>query len=179
MKRIAPLVLVAASLYACAAPTLGPPASPPPPPYAPPSAEVFRPQDFAWSTMAGGTSIAGVMAFRQGPVRYSCDGRDVILTPETPWSRRRMILLYGSALAAAIPVEEVRRRTQSAPSGDYARYVRKTTCDGGNRFDFGGLPGGVWFVITVARPPQGAGGEPMAIMRRVDTRGGPRFVTLN
>jgi hypothetical protein len=112
-------------------------------------------------------------------VRYTCDGRDVILTPETPWSRRRMMLLYGSATGATIPVEEVRQRTQAAPSGDLARYVKRTTCDGANRFSFSGLPNGAWYVITVARPPKPGEGESMAIMRRIETRGGPRSVTLN
>jgi hypothetical protein len=178
MKRIAFVVLLAATLAACATATLGPSAPPSYAPYAPPPTGQFRPQDFAWSTIPGSASIQGVVAYREGPTRFSCEGRDVILTPETPWSRRRMVLLYGSADSAAIPVAEVRTRTQSAPSGDYARYVRKTTCDGANHFGFGALPSGRWFVITIVRPV-GSGDEPMAIMRRVETRTGPRFLTLD
>jgi hypothetical protein len=158
---------------------LGPPAPEPTASYTPPPPVAFRYQDFAWSTVAGSGAVLGALAYRQGPVRYSCEGRDVILTPETPWSRRRMMLLYGSATGAVIPVEEVRQRTQAAPSGDYARYVRKTTCDDANHFAFSGLPNGAWYVITVAHPPRPGEGEAMAIMRRIETRGGPRPVTLN
>jgi hypothetical protein len=137
----------------------------------------FQPADFAWSTRPGGSSIEGVLAYRGGGGRFTCDGGDVILTPETAWSRRRMIILYGSANAAAVPVSIVRARTPGAPVGDLARYARKTTCDAANHFDFQGLPEGSWFVITVAKPTDGAG-ETVAVTRRVETRGGPRSVTL-
>ena len=100
-------------------------------------------------------------------------GGDVILTPETPWSRRRMFILYGSTTSAAVPLDVVRARTTATSSGDYASYVRTTTCSGGERFSFAGLPDGGWFVITLAKPVDGQG-EPIAVMRRVETRGGPR-----
>ncbi|MGH7010030.1 MAG: hypothetical protein ACREEX_04265, partial [Caulobacteraceae bacterium] len=107
---------------------------------------------------------------------YQCAGGDVILTPETRWSRRRMIILYGSATSAEIPVSVVRAREPTGPAADYARYVRRATCDDANRFHFRGLPAGRWFVITVAKPV--GGGEGVAVMRRVVTGDGPRFVTL-
>lgn len=88
-----------------------------------------------------------------------------------------MVTLYGSANAAAVPVPIVRARTPGAPAGDYARFVRRATCDGANRFHFDGLPEGAWFVITVAKPLDGQG-ETVAVTRRVETRGGPRTVTL-
>ena len=138
---------------------------------------LFQPADFAWSTRPGGSSIEGVLAYRGGGGRFTCGGGDVILTPETSWSRRRMIILYGSANAAAVPVSIVRARTPGAPAGDLARYARKTTCDASNRFSFDGLPQGSWFVITVAKPVD-VGGEAIAVTRRIDTRGGPRSVTL-
>jgi hypothetical protein len=72
---------------------------------------------------------------------------------------------------AALPADEVRARTPSAPNDDYSAFVRRTVCDAGNRFAFSGLPDGSWFVITVAKPVAGSG-ETMAIMRRVTTRGG-------
>jgi len=182
MKRIVSVVLLAAGLGACGTPSLGPPPPAPYPSYRPygppPAANVFRPQDFAWSLIPGSASIQGAVTYREGPVRYSCEGRDVILTPETPWSRRRMNLLYGSATDATLPVEEVRKRTQTAPSGDLARYVKRTTCDGASHFGFDNLPSGAWFVITVVKP-RGGNGDTLAIMRRVETRTGPRFVALN
>ena len=160
----------AAALLSACAPTLGPP---PPPPFreAPPSASVFRPGDFSWSAVPGKGRIQGRLAYQTGGVRYSCQGMSVILTPETLWTRRRMTILYKSPERAALPADEVRARTPSAPNDDYSAFVRRTVCDASSRFAFSGLPDGSWFVITVAKPV-GASGETMAIMRRVTTRGG-------
>lgn len=137
----------------------------------------FSPSDFAWSQIPGRNRIDGRLAFRQGQTRYTCSGSGVVLTPETPWTRRRMSILYASAQAAALPADEVRARTPSAPNADYSGFVRTTTCDAANRFSFAGLPDGSWFVIAMARPAAG-GGQSMAIMRRVVTRGG-RAVPLD
>lgn len=179
MKPIIPIALGAAILASCAEQPLGPSApSPTPPIYVPGSATVFRAHDFAWSTAPGDGSIVGVLAYRLGGTRYTCEGGDVILTPETPWTRRRMIILYGSPVSAAVPLEIVRARTPSAPSGDYASYAKKTICDGASRFQFDDLPDGGWFVITLAKPVGGQG-EPIAVMRRVETTGARRSVTLN
>jgi len=167
-------------LGACANESLGPGGgpSPPPPSGYQPGASQFNAHDFAWSTSPGAGAIIGSMTYHEGETRYSCAGRDVILMPETPWSRRRMFILYGSAVAAALPLEIVRARTPAATSDDYATYARKTTCDGASHFRFAGLPDGAWFVITVARPSD-AGEEPVAVMRRVETHGAPRNVVLN
>ncbi len=89
-----------------------------------------------------------------------------------------MEILYGSSTSATVPLAIVRARTPATSSGDYASYVRKTVCDADDRFSFQGLPDGAWFVITLARPLDGAG-EAVAVMRRVETRGGLRSVTLN
>jgi hypothetical protein len=182
MKRTLLILLAGASLAACtttSGPSGGPPPPPPPPESGPPpSANVFRTQDFAWSTVPGRASLNGTMAYRAGATRYSCQGGDVKLTPETPWSRRRMTILYGSPTYAAVPVDTVRARTPSAPTGDYANFVRTATCDAQNHFTFTGLPDGAWFVITLAKPV-GTDGAPVAVMRRVETRGGPRAVLLN
>jgi len=180
MKRVLAIVLFAAALTACAETPEGPAgvSSTPPPSYGGSASSVFRARDFAWSTAPGAGGIFGVLGYRSGPVRYTCEGKDVILTPETPWSRLRMIILYGSATNAAVPLDVVRARTPATSAGDYASYVRKATCDGDSRFTFKGLPDGAWFVITIARPADGPG-EPLALMRRVETRGVPRSVTLN
>jgi hypothetical protein len=160
-------VLAAAAALAACTPTLGPP---PPPGFGRPSASTFRAADFAWSTEAGRGGIAGQVSYHQGKTRFSCAHGTVILTPETPWTRRRMKILYGSTESAAAPAEEVRARTPSAPSGDYSAFVRRTTCDGANRFNFGGLPDGAWYAITIAKPP--GGGEGIALMKRVVTSAG-------
>lgn len=167
--RLVPPLLLAAALGACA-PTMGPP---PPPAFreAPASATVFRPGDFSWSAVPGSARIEGRLTYRKGQTRYSCQGQTVVLTPETPWTRRRMTILYTSSERAALPVEEVRARTPSAPNEDYSSFVRRTTCSADGRFSFSGLPDGAWFVITVARPASGQG-QSLAIMRRVVTHAG-------
>ncbi|WP_245620189.1 hypothetical protein [Phenylobacterium immobile] len=163
MFRKTALILIAlAGLVGCA-PTLGPP---PPPPMG--TAE-FSTEDFSWSAVPGPNSIVGRLAPRS--VSYTCHGASVLLTPETPWSRRRMVALYGSADRSALPADEVRARTPSAPAGDYSAFIRRATCEG-DRFSFAGLPDGVWFVITLAKPVTPGAGPNLALMRRVMTRGG-------
>jgi hypothetical protein len=183
MKGVVMAVAATLVLAACEETPMGPEATTPTGP-APPSSygaipppSAFNPQEFAWSAERGSGSISGTFGYHRGPVRFICQGEDVLLIPETPWSRRRMIILYGSANAAAIPVSIVRARSPSAPTGDYARYVRRTTCDADNHFGFDDLPVGPWYVVTVGRPAEG-GGEPIAVTRRVEIGGGPRTVSL-
>lgn len=146
---------------------------PAPPNAMPPSASVFRPGDFSWSAVPGKGRIEGQLAFRGSTGgRYTCSGAGVVLTPETLWSRRRMTILYNSPDRAALPADEVRARTPSAPSGDYSAFVRRTTCDANDHFSYSGLPNGAWFLITVAKPVAGTKGPDMAVMRRVEIRGG-------
>jgi len=164
---LAALALAALVVAACT-PSLGPP-----PPGAPPPtpSSTFRAEDFAWSTESGHGAITGRVAYRQGGSRYSCAHATVVLTPETPWTRHRMGILYQSTEAAAQPAEDVRARTPSAPAGDYSAFVRRTTCDAANRFSFTGLPDGAWYAITIAKPASGEG-PGVALMKRVVTHAG-------
>lgn len=157
---LAGLVSACASASGTSSPTAPPPVG---------SAK-FSASEFAWSQRPGANIIAGRVAFRQGSVRYSCAGATVVLTPETAWSRLRMQALYGSVDRAALPADEVRARTPSAPSGDAGPFVRRTTCDDADQFAFGGLADGAWYAITIVRPAGGGGG--VALMRRVVVRGG-------
>jgi len=177
---LAPLLGLAACATESLGPTYGPSgtANPSAPMYHAGGGEDFREGDFAWSRASGAGAIDGVVTFRDGSTRYSCRGRDVILTPETPWVRRRMYILYGSIDGAVVPADIVRARTPQSGSGDYASYARKTTCDGGNHFTFQGLPDGAWYVITLARPDDGSAGA-VAIMRRVEVHGAGRQITLD
>jgi hypothetical protein len=179
MQRILLAVLSALALGSCAeesagvggaGPSVGAPTTS--------SSAAFDPRDFAWSLSPGTGAISGTLAYRSGQARYSCQGGDVLLTPETAWSRRRMMILYGSANGASAPVSIVRARTPSAGAGDYARFVRRTTCDATNHFTFQGLPDGAWFVITVGKPANDAQ-EPVAVTRRVETHGGVVSVVLS
>jgi hypothetical protein len=92
----------------------------------------------------------------------------VALTPDTPYSRRRIQRLYGAVDRAAVPVSVVRSRQQSAPSDAFSRFVRTSRCDGSGNFGFDKLPAGAWFVI-VAVKPAGGEGESVALLRRVQT----------
>ncbi|HEX4708858.1 hypothetical protein [Phenylobacterium sp.] len=132
----------------------------------------FRAGDFAWSKAPGHNTLVGVMAFHNGGVRYTCAGATVVLTPETPWSRKRMMVLYRSDQRSALPAEEVRGRTAQAPPGDSNPYVKRGTCDSSDRVSFSGLPDGAWYVVTLAKPVSGQSGASLAMMRRVVTRGG-------
>lgn len=166
-RLIAALALTSA--VAACAPTLGPP----PPGYVPPPAPgepAFRASEFAWSQAAGTGAIAGRLTYARGQTHYSCQGSSVILTPETPWSKRRMEVLYLSSQRAALPADEVRARTADAPPGDSTPFIKRTVCDSHERFSFSHLPAGAWYVITIAKPAKG--GESLALMRRVVTHGG-------
>ena len=167
MRILSIPVLAAAGLTLAACETM-PPAPPPPPPQAAPSAYVFRSQDFAWSAIPGTAGLAARVSYRQGPTTFACT--NAVLIPETAFSTRRMMTLYGSATASAMTEAEVRSRTTPAPNG-FGDFVRSAGCDAQSRFSFGKLPDGAWFVITVARPTAGTA-APMALMKRVVTKTG-------
>ena len=157
-----------AALGACA--EVAPLEAPPPPPEAVRAPSAFQPSEFAWSSERGSATVRGLIDYSQGGHHYACAGQ-VVLTPDAPYSRQRILALYGSTEHAVLPVEEVRSRQAHRPSDDYSAYVRKASCDPGGHFVFAGLPAGDWFVILVADVP-GGGGAPLALMRRVETRPG-------
>lgn len=124
------------------------PVPPPPPP--PPRNE------FEWSAANGPNIIEGEAVWRHGHQAFSCAGQSVGLTPETPYTRKRMVELYGSDEAAIRTVAEVRARSAVAPTRDYRAYVRSTECDSRGRFVFRDLPDGGWFVIARVISKSGA-----------------------
>ncbi len=177
MKRLLLAMSLSAGLAACS--TVPPPPPPPEAPLASGPSAPFRTADFVWSSQRGTAGIQGKVDFSQGAARYSCVGQPVILTPDAPFSRARMIALYGSAERSALPVSVVRSRQAGRPSDDYSAFVRRASCDVTQRFVFQGLPAGSWFVIVVAQPAL-AGAEPIALMRHVITGGGgSRNVVIN
>jgi len=170
--RIGAAGLAAIALSACASQG-GPPSAGPAPKSAPTATnDAFQAADFAWSKTPGRGRIDGQLTFGVAGKAYTCADAPVVLTPETPWVRRRMAILYGSDKSSMLPADEVRRRTPPERSQDYSGFVRRVTCDAAGRFSFSGLPDGSWFVITVARPPSGVAGREMALMRHVTLRNG-------
>jgi hypothetical protein len=176
MKRVLSILTVSLTAAACAS-TYEPPVPPPPPPPLdqPAPGPAFDRQQFAWSTKPGTAAIKGAVNYRPG---YSCAGGKVVLTPDAPYSRRRIENLYGSVERAAAPVSEVRARQRAKAGEDYSAFVRTAECSADNRFSFKGLPAGSWFII-VAASPEGDKGEPVALLRRVVLKKGEiRAVTL-
>src|SRR4051812_13143784 len=94
----------------------------PPPPPPPPSAPAFEAASFEWSRAAGVAAIRGTVGYRGAAGAYGCKGAIVALTPDTPYSRRRILRLYGSADRAAVPVSVVRSRQSSAPSDAFSKF---------------------------------------------------------
>jgi len=167
--RLAAALVALIPLAACE-PMYGPP---PPTRITTPTEDTsFRAGDFAWSKAVGRNALVGTVTFKAGTTRYSCAGATVVLTPETPWSRKRMEVLYLSGQRAALPVDEVRARAGKAPPGDSDPYVKRAICDDASRFSFGGLADGAWYVVTIAKPAAGQTGPTMALMRRVVTSAG-------
>ena len=159
---IRPLVaaaLSAAALSACATAPYGPAA-----PAGAPGA--FSERDFVWSQASGQGSIEGRVVYTQNGRTFQCVG-SAGLTPDTPYTRARFRILYGSTDRAALPAAVVRARGAGEVGADYHTYVRSTACREG-RFTFTGLPDGGWFLIV----PVTAGEAPMVLMRHVETRGG-------
>jgi hypothetical protein len=181
-ERFALVLLASLGLVACA--TDGTTSGPAPAPSASAGAAAdagnaaFRKADFNWSTSPGKGEIEGQLSFKHGNVAYGCAEAGVLLTPETPWVRRRMEILYTSADKAALPAAEVRARTPPERNQDYSTFVKRAACDAAGHFNFGALPDGAWYVITVARPVAPGTGAEMAIMRRVVVKGSKVKLTL-
>ena len=139
----------------------------PPPPQAPPGSvyitSPYTPGDFSWSAQKGSNGIRG-----SSPKGYSCANMSVGLTPDAPYSRERIVKLYGSAVRADRTVTEIRNKPVLNDNPDLARFVRRARCDAQGRFSFDGLPDGNYFLIAQVNGPT----EPLALMRHVVLRGG-------
>ena len=164
--------LLAFGLLAGCATDQGPASRPVAGAAAPAANAAYRSSDFAWSTVAGKAQINGQVAYKAGNVAFSCAASGVVLTPDTPWVQSRMMILYKSTESAALPADEVRRRTPPERSQDYSAFVKRAKCGPAGDFSFQGLPRGTWYVITVVRPVSGAASPEIAMMRRVTVRDG-------
>jgi hypothetical protein len=166
--RFSLLIVAGLMLAGCETGPRGPYGGPLPPPPPPPPRN-----EFAWSTANGANVVEGAAVWRNDHRVFSCAGQSVGLTPETPYTRQRMVELYGSNEQAIRSVAEVRARSSTGPTRDYRAYVRSTQCDPQGRFVFRDLPDGGWFVI--ARGASRSGAAEVA-MRRIHVQGGERRV---
>jgi hypothetical protein len=141
----------------------------PPPPPPPPRNE------FAWSVGNGPNAVEGAGVWRRNGHFFSCAGQSVGLTPETPYTRERMLELYGSDEQAIRSMEEVRAR-YTKPKRDVDAYVRSTQCDAHGRFAFHGVPSGGWFIITHGASSTGA--SDVALLRVHVSGGETRAVKI-
>jgi hypothetical protein len=173
MRPVLPVVLASAMAALLAACATAPPPAPPPRPIPPPPPPTPI-EEFGWSTRPGANVLNGNITYRPAAGQtWSCSGQSVALTPETSYSRGRMLTLYGSADRSVQTVAAVRTRSAANPGMDYSQFVRSTTCDAQNNFAFRDLPDGAYHIIARVRqtaPP--SNGEGMVIMQRVEVRGG-------
>jgi hypothetical protein len=132
----------------------------------------FRAADFAWSQATGTGAIIGQITHRASGKTFSCIDQGVILSPETPWVRRRMEILYLSPENATLPADDVRARTPPERNADYNAFVKRAPCDATGRFTFTNLADGPWYVISVIRSAPGVAAGELAVMRRVVIRNG-------
>jgi hypothetical protein len=137
----------------------------------------FRVSDAAWALSSGAGSIQGELEPVSDHARFTCQGKDVVLLPETAWTRQRVQRLYDSTVSADLPVEIVRSKSVPAPA-DYNQILRHATCDAGGHFSFEALPKGRWYVITVATPLTSPKTQ-LVVMREVQTRSSPLRLVLN
>ena len=167
MVKLRVLGLLAVLMAAGCETTAPPPPPPAPPPPVPRNDVVikapYRAEDFAWSTAIGSARIHVTTA----PGR-SCAGNSVALTPDTPYSRERIRVLYGSYESASEPVEQVRSQVIANDNPDMRRFVRAARCDAKGTAAFDGLPAGAFFLIAEVSDP----GGPRVVMRRVTTSAG-------
>jgi hypothetical protein len=162
IKRLS-VVLLPLAAAACATAPMAPMA-----PFPPPSNNMvfieapYTPADYSWSAARGHNGIRG-----SSPAGHTCAGATVGLTPDGPYSRERILRLYGSAVRADRTVADIRAKTITNDNPDLARFVRRAKCDAAGRFAFDALPDGGYFLIA-----QVAGPVPLALMRHVNLRGG-------
>jgi len=119
-------------------------------------------------------TIAGAAAFHTPAGGYgTCAGRSVLLMPDTPESRSRIIALYGPgphvvALEAAVRARQIRL---GPPPTSLVAFP--TQCDPTGRFGFQDLRAGEYFLIARVRVrPAPSGQEDLVILQRLTLRTG-------
>lgn len=164
MKALLTILSGSVLLGACASATAPPPVAAGPPPE-------FSPAEFAWAQASGDASIRGSALYSPGNRVWTCTADGATLIPDAPYARWRVERLYRDVERGRATVADVRAREPDTPA-EYATVVRTAACDTYNRFRFDGLAPGTWYVTVTMRPPSGAAGEAVRLMRRVELSAG-------
>ena len=165
MKALSLILAGSVVLGACATTDVpAPPAAAGPPP-------AFTASDFAWSQASGGASVRGSALYSPRGRAWSCTADGATLIPDAPYTRWRMERLYAAVDRGRATAAETRARQVAAPA-EFTPLVRTASCDTYNRFRFDGLAPGVWYVVATMRPPSGAAGDAVQLMRRVEVDAG-------
>ncbi|WP_292085350.1 MULTISPECIES: hypothetical protein [unclassified Brevundimonas] len=139
----------------------------------------FNPADYAWADQVGSNTVSGSALLRTvgGEVR-TCGALPVSLIPDVPYTRERMIALYGNAAGGY-------RAFNAGPPGgvifinepfEFSRVGRRTACDASGNFRFAQIPDGSYFVVAEVSwgVPYGSYLSPQGgrLMQRVEVKGG-------
>ena len=104
----------------------------------------FDPSLAAHIMELGANTITGQAFLRQrGGGVVTCAGATVDLFPQTPYSRERVLNLYGT-----ITQPSQGTRFLDDPDPRYLELTRETICDADGNFRFADVPDGEYFVIA-------------------------------
>jgi hypothetical protein len=127
-------------------------------------------EEEAKSLLKDGTNTIQGNAFmrQQGGGVVTCAGNEVFLTPDTDYSKERMVAIYGSS-----EIGLSQRPIQFIPDiKAYKDLVKKTQCNSQGNFKFEKVADGTFYVVTsvlwqVANSPQGGN-----LMKKVSVKNG-------
>ena len=129
----------------------------------------FDAGEAAYVHVAGDNVIRGQMFMRrQDGLVLTCAGGEMLLVPQTRYSRERIGHLHGGTdgdgLHQGVKLE--------APDPRYKEYMRRSTCNAQGDFSFNGLSDGRYFVIGSIYWEGSSSLARATMMRPVKVRGG-------
>lgn len=111
----------------------------------------YNPADFAWAEADGTNTVRGSALLRTvgGEVR-TCGGLSVQMIPDVPYSRERIMHLYGKLGSGFQPASAAQAGgiIFMGESHEYTQVGRRTVCDAQGNFRFENVPDGDWFVVA-------------------------------
>lgn len=105
----------------------------------------FNAEEVAWAKEVGSGKIVGSGLIQTiGGIPRSCAGNIVTINPSSPYSRERIMAIYGNEERGFI--RGINYEIEVPPG--YEDQFRKTRCDAQGAFEFDELPAGEYFVLT-------------------------------